>query len=158
FSWLSRSASISCCGRRGAVWKRSMAEHVPVVSLQAVSKVFHASGQQTTALQSIDLEIQQGVFVSVIGPSGCGKSTLLRIIGDCDPPTPVNVRVNGKSARGARLKLAYGIVFEESVLFEWPTVQANVALPLEVTKIARPERARRVAQMLALVELDGFGQ
>ena len=135
-----------------------MAQRVPVVSLQDVSKVFRASGQQTTALQDIDLEIDRGEFVSVIGPSGCGKSTLLRIIGDLVPPTTGTVCVNGKSARQARLDLDYGIVFQAPVLFEWRTVQANVALPLEVTKTPRAERAQRVAQMLELVELGGFGQ
>src|SRR5215831_17146354 len=133
-----------------------MAEQIPVVSLQGVSKIFSASGQQTTALQDIDLEIDQGEFVSVIGPSGCGKSTLLRIIGDLVPPTTGTVHVNGKPARQARLDLDYGMVFQAPVLFEWRTVQANVALPLEVTKIARAERRQRVAQMLALVELNGF--
>jgi NitT/TauT family transport system ATP-binding protein len=129
----------------------------PAVRLRSVDKTFPVpGGGRTVALQGIDLEIGPGEFVSLIGPSGCGKSTLLRVIGDLIEPTSGTAEVNGKSAHQARLDRDYGMVFQAPVLFDWRTVEANVRLPLEVMRLARGERERRVREMLDLVELSGF--
>jgi NitT/TauT family transport system ATP-binding protein len=130
----------------------------PVVAISGVHKVFDTSGGRTNALQDIDLAIGTGEFVSLIGPSGCGKSTLLRLIGDLTGPTSGTVMVNGKPARQARLDRDYGIVFQAPVLFDWRSVQANVALPLEVKGMSRRERDDRVQAMLDLVELREFAR
>ena len=124
-----------------------------VVEISGVSKEFKGG---TVALQDIDLQIEQGEFVSLIGPSGCGKSTLLRIIGDLIEPSRGKVTVNGKSARQARRDHDYGIVFQDSVLFDWRTVAKNIALPLELLGWELERRKERVEQMLELVELTGF--
>ena len=124
-----------------------------VVSIQGLTKSFRAG---VTALQDIDLEIEPGEFVSLIGPSGCGKSTLLRIIGDLVQPTAGTVSVNGKPAHQARIDHDYGIVFQDAVLYDWRTVQRNVALPLELLGWDRARRKERVREMLELVELTGF--
>jgi NitT/TauT family transport system ATP-binding protein len=125
-----------------------------VVQLKNVTKQFGKDG--VTALQEVDLEIQPGEFISLIGPSGCGKSTLLRVVGDLIQPTSGEVVVNGKSAHQARVDRDYGIVFQDSVLFEWRTVARNIGLPLELAGVGREERKRRVDEMLDLVELTGF--
>jgi NitT/TauT family transport system ATP-binding protein len=127
----------------------------PVVSIEGVTKTFPQG--DVTALQDIDLELKHGEFVSLIGPSGCGKSTLLRVIGDLIQPTSGTVTVNGKSARQARVDRDYGIVFQDSVLFDWRTVAKNIALPLEMLGWSKERRKARVAEMLELVELKGFG-
>jgi NitT/TauT family transport system ATP-binding protein len=127
----------------------------PVVSLRDVTKSFGAGG--VTALQSIELDVRPGEFISLIGPSGCGKSTLLRIVGDLVEPTSGEVVVNGKSARQARLDRDYGIVFQDAVLYDWRTVSKNIALPLELLGWDRAKRADRVSELLELVELHGFG-
>ena len=130
-----------------------------VVQVAGVDKVFETSGGgRTNALEGIDLAIQAGEFISLIGPSGCGKSTLLRLIGDLTSPTSGTVTVNGKPARQARRDRDYGIVFQAPVLFDWRSVQANVALPLEVKGAAGAERDERVRSMLALVELTEFAK
>jgi NitT/TauT family transport system ATP-binding protein len=103
---------------------------VSVVSVAGVTKTFKRGN--VTALQDIDLELEAGEFVSLIGPSGCGKSTLLRVIADLVDPTSGRVTVNGKTAHQARLDRDYGIVFQDSVLFDWRTVAKNIALPLEM--------------------------
>jgi NitT/TauT family transport system ATP-binding protein len=126
-----------------------------VVSLNGISKTF-AKGN-VTALQGIDLQIEPGEFVSLIGPSGCGKSTLLRVIGDLIQPTEGTVEVNGKPARQARSDHDYGMVFQDSVLFDWRTVSRNVGLPLELLGWERGKRKARVDEMLRLVELENFG-
>ena len=124
------------------------------VSINGVSKQFKGG---TIALQGIDLEIEQGEFISLIGPSGCGKSTLLRVIGDLIEPSEGAVTVNGKSARQARRDHDYGIVFQDSVLYDWRTVGRNIALPLELAGWDRDRRKQRVDEMLELVELQSFG-
>jgi NitT/TauT family transport system ATP-binding protein len=124
-----------------------------VVQIKDVTKQFGP----TTALQSIELEIDEREFVSLIGPSGCGKSTLLRIIGDLIQPTSGTALVNGKSARQARIDRDYGIVFQDAVLYDWRTVTKNIALPLELARWNRKRRTAKVKQMLELVELEGFG-
>jgi NitT/TauT family transport system ATP-binding protein len=126
----------------------------PVVSLRNVTKTF-AEGA-VTAIQSIELDVRPGEFVSLIGPSGCGKSTLLRIIGDLVTPSSGEVVVNGKSARQARLDRDYGIVFQDAVLYDWRTVEKNIALPLELMGHGRAERTARVRELMAVVELVGF--
>src|SRR6476620_9799339 len=126
-----------------------------VVEIQKLTKRFERG--DVVALQDIDLAIEPGEFVSLIGPSGCGKSTLLRIIGDLIQPTSGTVTVNGKPAPRARADHDYGIVFQDSVLFDWRTVAKNVALPLELLGWDRSRRKARVDEMLALVELQGFG-
>jgi NitT/TauT family transport system ATP-binding protein len=124
-----------------------------VVSISGLSKSFRTG---VTALQDIELDIRPGEFVSLIGPSGCGKSTLLRIIGDLIQPTAGTVIVNGKTAHQARLDHDYGIVFQDSVLYDWRTVARNVSLPLEMLGWDRAKRRERVREMLELVELTGF--
>jgi len=108
------------------------------------------------ALVGIDLSVAAGEFISLIGPSGCGKSTLLRIVGDLTAPTSGTVKVNGKPAPQARRDRDYGMVFQAPILFDWRSVQGNVELPLEINGTAKAERARRAAELLALVELSDF--
>jgi NitT/TauT family transport system ATP-binding protein len=127
---------------------------VSVVEIKGLTKQFGRGG--TTALQGIDLAIEEREFVSLIGPSGCGKSTLLRIVGDLVQPTSGSVVVNGKPARQARVDRDYGIVFQDPVLYDWRTVAKNIALPLEIARWDRRRRAERVKAMLELVELHGF--
>jgi NitT/TauT family transport system ATP-binding protein len=127
-----------------------------VVRVASVTKTFPRG--DVTALQDIDLELAPREFVSLIGPSGCGKSTLLRVIGDLIEPTHGSVTINGKSARQARNDGDYGIVFQDSVLFDWRTVAKNIALPLEMLGWERQRRRQRVAEMLDLVELTAFAE
>jgi len=126
-----------------------------VVEISGLTKTFTKGN--VTALQGIDLQIEAGEFVSLIGPSGCGKSTLLRVIGDLTPPSEGTVSVNGKPAPKARADHDYGMVFQDSVLFDWRTVAKNVALPLEMLGWDRARRKERAEEMLKLVELQGFG-
>jgi len=125
-----------------------------VVEIKDVSKTFPRGN--TVALQGIDLDIAAGEFISLIGPSGCGKSTLLRIIGDLIDPSTGAVTVNGKRSHQARLDRDYGIVFQHAVLYDWRTVQKNIALPLEMLGWDRDRRKARVEAMLDLVELRNF--
>jgi NitT/TauT family transport system ATP-binding protein len=128
----------------------------PVVQARGVGKTFGSGDSQTEALRGIDLEIEQGGFISLIGPSGCGKSTLLRLIGDLVTPTTGSLLVNGKPPGQARLDRDYGIVFQSATLLDWRTVHQNVELPLEVMDFPGGDRSTRAEAMLDLVQLGAF--
>lgn len=125
------------------------------VLVEEVGKVFDGG---VTALENVSLTIAAGEFVSLIGPSGCGKSTLLRIIADLEQPTSGAVSVFGLTARRARVEQKYGIAFQQAGLLDWRTVQSNVALPLELHKVPKRERAARVRELLDLVGLTDFAE
>jgi NitT/TauT family transport system ATP-binding protein len=126
------------------------------VEVEHVSVVYPAKEHTVTALADISLAIREGEFIALIGPSGCGKTTLLRVIADLEPVTSGSVRVNGLSAREARLARAYGYVFQAPALFPWRTVLANVCLPLEIHGLDK-DKAKRVAlEHLERVGLSGF--
>ena len=108
------------------------------------------------ALSDIDLQIQQGEFVSLIGPSGCGKTTLLRVIADLEPITAGEVLVNGMTPHDARLARAYGYVFQAPALFPWRTVLANVMLPLQIQGRDRTAAEATAREQLGRVGLTGF--
>jgi NitT/TauT family transport system ATP-binding protein len=129
-----------------------------VVEATGVGKVFGTGDVAVTALESVDLIIRQGEFVSLIGPSGCGKSTLLRLIGDLTDPTTGSISINGKPAARARLDRDYGMVFQAPVLMDWRTVTRNIELPLEIMGFPPEERHRRAADLLKLVELEAFAE
>lgn len=108
------------------------------------------------ALENINLEVEQGEFISFIGPSGCGKSTLLRVIANLIEPTGGTITINGKSAEKARKDRDYGFVFQSATLYDWRTVAKNVQLPLEIMKYPKLVREQRTREMLDMVELGEF--
>jgi len=128
----------------------------PVIEAVEVARTFASRGGVTEALRSVSLSVARGEFISIIGPSGCGKSTFLGIVGDLVEPTAGTIRVNGKTARQARLDRDYGIVFQTPVLYDWRTVIENVRLPLELAGRSRDERQERPRTLLRLVGLEGF--
>ena len=127
------------------------------VSAKGLSLVFQTNHGPVHALSDINLDIRKGEFVSFIGPSGCGKTTFLRVIADLEPPTSGTISVNGMTPEEARKLRSYGYVFQAPALYPWRTVEKNIALPLEIIGFPREERAERIAKLLDLVELSGFG-
>ncbi len=136
-----------------------MTETAPcAVSITGVTKIFNpGKPNEVKALEDINLDIDQGTFVSLIGPSGCGKSTLLRLIGALTHPTEGDVCVNDKPADQARLDRDYGMAFQTSGLFKWRSVIENIELPLQLMGWSKAERKERAVEMLDLVKLAEFG-
>jgi NitT/TauT family transport system ATP-binding protein len=128
----------------------------PVIEAVGVGRTYAGGAGDTEALRDVTLRVEAGEFVSIIGPSGCGKSTLLRLVGDLVEPTAGSIRVNGKTARQARLDRDYGIVFQTPVLYDWRTVIENVRLPLELAGRPAGERRERPRALLRLVGLETF--
>ena len=127
-----------------------------VVSASGLSLTFETNDGPVHALSDVNLNIEAGDFVSFIGPSGCGKTTFLRVIADLEQPTGGEITVNGVSPEEARLKRAYGYVFQAAGLYPWRTIGGNIRLPLEIMGIGKSEQAERVTRVLDLVELAGF--
>jgi NitT/TauT family transport system ATP-binding protein len=128
----------------------------PAVAIRDLSLVFDTADAPVYALSHVDLTVATGDFVSLIGPSGCGKTTLLRVMADLERATSGTVEVNGVSPEEARLKRAYGYVFQAPALYPWRTVLRNVTLPLEIMHTPRAERQERARRVLDLVNLAGF--
>lgn len=126
-----------------------------------VEKVFQARTSSTLALTGINLSVRPREFISVIGQSGCGKTTLLRILAGLIKPTAGEVRAEGRSLwSGDSLDKEtiskLGLVFQESNLFPWYTVEDNIALPLRLRGVGRAERRERANELCRLVGLGGF--
>jgi NitT/TauT family transport system ATP-binding protein len=107
-----------------------------------------------TAVDNISFKVRPGEFLSVIGPSGCGKSTLFNVIGGLLNHHQGVVSVAGETINGPHKSI--GMVFQEESTFPWRTVIDNVAFPLELTGMARAQRAERARHFIALVGLAGF--
>jgi NitT/TauT family transport system ATP-binding protein len=109
------------------------------------------------ALSPVHIDIGAGSFVSLVGPSGCGKSTLLKVIADLIPPTGGAVRIGNAAPGELRQQGRIGVVFQQSNLMPWLTVQRNVELLqrlLQGRGITPP--ARSAASLLEAVGLKGF--
>ncbi len=129
----------------------------PVIEAKGVDLVFETGDGPVQALKDVNLVVERGEFVSFIGPSGCGKTTFLRAIAALEHPTGGTLTVNGMTPEEARLKRAYGYVFQAAGLYPWRTIAKNISLPLEIMGFSRAEQAERVDRVLELVELAGFG-
>ncbi|QDY99380.1 ABC transporter ATP-binding protein [Nitratireductor mangrovi] len=129
-----------------------------VVEAKGLGLTFQTNDGPVQALADVDLAIGKGEFVSFIGPSGCGKTTFLRVIADLEQPTAGSITVNGMTPAEARRQRAYGYVFQAAALYPWRTIEKNIALPLEIMGISRSEQAERIARVLELVDLKGFGK
>jgi NitT/TauT family transport system ATP-binding protein len=127
-----------------------------VIDIRGLSLIFQTADTPVFALSNIDLSIGAGEFVSFIGPSGCGKTTLMRVIADLERPSEGSITVNGVTPEEARLKRAYGYVFQAPALYPWRTVIRNVTLPLEIMGLDRREREARAVKYLDMVGLNGF--
>ena len=121
------------------------------LSLEEVSKEFRQNGGGIAVLDRISLEIREGEFVCILGPSGCGKSTLLNIVGGFIPPTSGAVRIDGEPVKAPDPRRIF--VFQERGVFPWLTVEGNIGFGL--FRLARWERASRIAHYVKLVGLEG---
>ena len=121
------------------------------VELKALGKRFGSF----TALESLDLHIDDGEFLVLLGPSGCGKSTTMRLVAGLEEPTHGDIliggqRINDKPARDRDLAM----VFQNYALYPHMTVGENIGYPLKIARIAKPERQERVREAAAKVEMD----
>jgi putative spermidine/putrescine transport system ATP-binding protein len=109
-------------------------------------------------VESVDLEIAQGEFFTMLGPSGSGKTTTLRVIAGFEQPDSGSVLLRGEDVtRRPPYARDVNTVFQDYALFPHMTVFENVEYGLKVKGVKRVQRKRRADEALALVHLEGFG-
>ncbi len=126
----------------------------PILVVDGVKVAFATAEGPIVAVDGVSFAVMPGEFVSVIGPSGCGKSTVFNVIGGLLTAHEGRVAVSGETIAGPHRSI--GMVFQEESTFPWRTVIDNVAFPLELVGMAKPERLSRARHLIALVGLDGF--
>jgi putative ABC transport system ATP-binding protein len=126
-----------------------------MLQMRNLSRVYRTDTVETTALDSIDLDIVSGEFVAIMGPSGCGKSTLLNLIGMLDSPSSGSYVFNGKEVAGLfegqlsqTRKENIGFIFQSFNLVDELSVRENVELALLYHNISASERRSRADEVM----------
>ena len=110
----------------------------------------------TTALDNITLEVRRGELMTLLGPSGCGKTTLLNLVAGFLLPESGEIAIDGRQVTHIpTYRREIGIMFQNYALFPHMNVAENVGYGLRMRRLPKPEIARRVADALALVKLEG---
>ena len=131
-----------------------------MIKTQDLKKIYTTEEVETTSLENVNFEVNEGEFVAIVGPSGCGKTTLLNLLGLIDSPTDgkyyfLDQEVSRYSERQrANLRKAkIGFVFQSFNLIDELTIYENVELPLLYQGVPASERKKRVNEVLEKVEI-----
>ncbi|ABG30002.1 ABC transporter ATP-binding protein [Roseobacter denitrificans] len=131
-----------------------MTDAPPLVRIEGISKSFG----NTVALDNLTLDIARGEFVTFLGPSGCGKSTTLRILGGFERPDKGRVILDGEDVTTQPPEKRHvNMVFQDYALFPHMTVRQNISFGLELKGMDKANIKRRQDEIMAFLELDGFG-
>lgn len=113
----------------------------------------------TVALSGVDFSLSAGEFVSLVGPSGCGKSTLLRLVAGLLPAPPGSLTIGGSDPETSRIgEHRCGFVFQLPTLLPWRTVEANIALPMELDGVPSIRSREVSVDWLSRVGLSDFAK
>ncbi|WP_314681976.1 ABC transporter ATP-binding protein [uncultured Rhodococcus sp.] len=126
----------------------------PGIHIGGLTKQFKVGRSTVTALDGVDIQSEQGEFVTLLGPSGCGKSTVLRILAGLESQSAGTALVHGETPQDMRRHRHLGIAFQDSALLPWRSVRSNIRLPLEVSKQTGSDEF--VQELIDLVGLTGF--
>ena len=136
-----------------------------MIKVKDLCKVFRREEIETTALNNVSFEINDGEFVAIMGPSGCGKSTLLNILGLLDNPTTGSYELLGKEVANLKEKDRtkfrkgnIGFVFQSFNLIDELNVYDNVELPLRYLNISASERKEKVTAILKRMNISHRAQ
>ena len=133
-------------------------EQAVAVRLVGVQKIYDSSRGRHEALKSVDLDIFDGEFLTILGPSGCGKTTLLRTLAGFEQPTKGDVLLDGKSITNVPPnERPMAMVFQSYALFPHLTVFDNIAYGLKIAKVSKEEITERVEVVLSIMDLVGLG-
>jgi putative ABC transport system ATP-binding protein len=131
-----------------------------MIRTSELTKIFRTEEVETTALNKVNLTVNEGEYVAVMGPSGCGKSTLLNILGLLDNPTSGSYIFNGTEVAGLKerdrtvfRKGNIGFVFQSFNLIDELNVYENVELPLIYLKMKGSERRQKVENALERMKI-----
>ncbi len=124
-----------------------------ILKVENVSRIYKDDDEETVALLDANFEVQEGEFVSIIGASGCGKTTLLRMLAGLDPVKQGGITLRGEKITGPDPKRGY--VFQQGNLYNWLTVEQNIAYGLKARKVYK-ENKHRVPELIDMIGLNGF--
>jgi spermidine/putrescine ABC transporter ATP-binding subunit len=111
------------------------------------------------ACNDISLDIRRGEFFALLGPSGCGKTTLLRLLAGFLSPTEGDIVIDGQPVAGMPpYRRPVNMVFQNYAIFPHLNVRQNISFGLRRERLPRPELDRRVAEVLELIKLAGYGE
>jgi putrescine transport system ATP-binding protein len=126
---------------------------MPLLRIEAVAKKFG----NFRAVDHISLDIRSGEFFALLGPSGCGKTTLLRMLAGFEAPDEGRILLDGRDiAHVLPHQRPVNMMFQSYALFPHLSVRDNIAFGLRRTRMVRADIDTRVAEMMALVKLDGL--
>jgi len=126
-----------------------------LVQLEEVSKRF----SDVAAVDRVSLTIREGEFFALLGPSGCGKTTLLRLLAGFETPDSGRILLDGRDiASVPPYRRPINMMFQSYALFPHLSVEGNIAFGLRQDRRRKSEIAARVAEMLALVQLEGYAK
>ncbi len=125
-----------------------------LLSIENVRKEYQVRGKKVLALDSVDLTIAEGEFVTVVGPSGCGKSTLLNLIVGLMRSSMGRIVFRGAPIEGITTKIGY--VTQKDNLLPWRTLIENVEIALEIRAIEKSARRVQAQNLIDQVGLSGF--
>jgi NitT/TauT family transport system ATP-binding protein len=123
---------------------------LPLISLEQVSFGY---SQKILVLENLNLKIKRGEFLTLLGPSGCGKSTVLNLIAGFEKPLYGTVMQSGQVVR--KPSVQRGVVFQGNALFDWMTVEENIAFGFRFQSIPKRTKRLRTQSMIDLVGLRG---
>jgi multiple sugar transport system ATP-binding protein len=124
------------------------------VQLQGVTKIFDG---EVRAVDSVDLDIEDGEFVVLVGPSGCGKSTLLRLIAGLEEVSEGTIRLGGQDVTDTLERdRDIAMVFQNYALYPHMTVRRNLGFALRLRRLPAGERERRVEEVARILGLDAL--
>jgi NitT/TauT family transport system ATP-binding protein len=109
---------------------------------------------RTKVLDTIDLTLADGEFLSIVGPSGCGKSTLLKLISGLENPSEGRILLDGQTV--TEPPPGVGFMFQRDALLPWATVSQNIDIGHELAGVPGEQRPDRVAELIRLLGLVGF--
>lgn len=134
--------------------EKSIDDFSLTLEVNVVEKNFNLNGDKLKVLNNLNIQVNSGEYISIIGPSGCGKSTLLKLIAGLDTDYAGEIKNDGEKIMGTSLSRC--VVFQEQRLLSWLKVTDNISFALP-TAMKRREKRKRVADVIELVGLTGFG-
>jgi NitT/TauT family transport system ATP-binding protein len=125
-----------------------------IIRTEQLKKTFVRDDRENVVLSGLNMEIEQGNFVTLVGPSGCGKSTLLNIAAGLLPATSGRVYYKDSPMVSPRLEVGY--LTQKETLMPWRNIERNIAMPLEIRGVKKEVRQQAASELIRRVGLTGF--
>lgn len=131
------------------------------VVLNNLTKIFQTRRQTITAVENVNMQFEEGDFVTILGPSGCGKSSIIRMINDIIKPSAGEIIIDNQDITKYKripkeVIRKMGFIFQQPNMYPWRTVRQNVELPLKIFGLKGPEWQSYVDELIDLIGLTPY--